>query len=85
MTEEKFETNLLRAIAAELHYANLRQTAVERYGKPLEKLGPLELQELQQGALGDITFLYRLLTPEFLSSGANTEGQLSRIPPSKVQ
>ncbi len=85
MADDKFDTNLLRAIAAELHYANLRQVAQEKYGKPLESLTPEELGSLQQVVMADLTYLFRILTPEFLSNGGNTEGPLSSIPPSTVQ
>lgn len=83
--EEKFETNLLRAIVAELHYANLRQSSQDLYGRQLEKLEPQELQELQGVVLSDITYLYRFVTPALLSNQSSTEGPLSRTPPSRVQ
>ena len=37
MPEEKFETNLLRVIAAESHTANMMRYSQQKYGKPLEE------------------------------------------------
>jgi len=32
MEEDKFQSNLLRVIAAELHFANMMRAAQEKYG-----------------------------------------------------
>lgn len=81
--KDPFQTNLLRALVAELHYANLLRAAQERYSKSLDQLQKPELTALQQAVFADIGALYNLLTPEFLSTPSSTGGPSFGTPPSK--
>jgi hypothetical protein len=80
MAEEKFETNLLRLIAVELHYANLMRAAQEKYGKTYLDLEQQEQATLHGALQNHIAELFRLLTPELLSSPGSTGGPLSGTP-----
>jgi deoxyxylulose-5-phosphate synthase len=52
MAEEKFSDNLLRAIAAELHFLNGMTAAREMFGKSYFSLGLSEKIAVDQAAVG---------------------------------
>ena len=86
MPEEKFETNLLRVIAAELHTANMMRYSQQKYGKPLEELDQNQYGQAHLALLNVVGPFYRLLTPEYLSNQGSMEGQPFDIPPGdKIQ
>jgi hypothetical protein len=66
MPEEKFETNLLKVIAAELYYLLGLQAAREMYGKSYFSLGVGEKAAVDQAVLGAVGGNYNSITPEFL-------------------
>jgi hypothetical protein len=68
-----FTIDLLRAIAAELHFANLMRASTELYGKGLYQLEPGQVQELNRVATKNVADIYVLLTPVFLKTVARTE------------
>ncbi len=63
-----FVPNLLRAVAAELHYANLLRLAVEKYGRPLSQLSEEEQSEVGNSLVASVATIARVLTPEILAS-----------------
>jgi hypothetical protein len=74
--EQKFETKLLRLLAAELHYANMARTAQEKYGKCFSDLEKPEQAEIHKALSATITDLYLMVTPTLLSSSGSTEARL---------
>jgi len=74
MTDEKFETNLLRVIAAEMLFSLGLQAAREMYGKSYFALGLGERAAVDQAVIGAIGGNYQALTPEFL------KGQMPKQP-----
>jgi hypothetical protein len=74
MTDEKFETNLLRVVAAELYFSLGLQAAHEMYGKSYFALGVGEKAAVDQTVLAAVGGNYRAMTPEFL------RGQASKPP-----
>jgi hypothetical protein len=66
VAEEKFETNLLRAIAAELHLLNGMTVAREMFGKGYFALGAAEKIVVNQSVNQMIAGNYRMFSAEFL-------------------
>lgn len=66
MPDEKFETNLLKMIAAELYFLVGLQAAREMYGKSYFSLGAAEKLIVDQVVLAQVGGNYRTLTPEAL-------------------
>jgi hypothetical protein len=64
--EEKFETNLMRMIAAELYFLSSLQSARELFGKSYLSLSVAEKAAVDQMVVGGIGGNYRALTPEVL-------------------
>jgi len=81
MAETDFVPNLLRAIASELHYANLMQAARDKCGKSWSALDKAEATEVYQLVFGDVAALYKSVTPEFLSLLDSTGGPPFGTPP----
>jgi hypothetical protein len=67
MAEEKFSDNLMRVIAAELHFLNGLTAAREMFGKSYFSLGLSEKTAVDQAVLGMVAGNYQNLTPESLS------------------
>ena len=67
MPDDNFDTNLLRMIAAELHYQTVMQVAREMYGKSYFSLGVGERQIVDQNTFGQVAANFQALTPEFLA------------------
>jgi hypothetical protein len=80
MAEEKFSDNLMRAIAAELHFLNGMTAAREMYGKGYFSLGTLEKASLDQMVIGIIAANYQALTPEFLATQQTQQPMGFRAP-----
>jgi len=70
MADEKFETNLLRVVAAELFYLIGLQAAREMYGKSYFSLGLGEKAAVDQAVFAAIANNYQAMTPEFLKGQA---------------
>jgi hypothetical protein len=68
MAEEKFETNLLRAISAEIFVLVGMEMAREMFGKSYFALGVGEKGIVDQQAFGMIGGNYNALTAEFLKT-----------------
>ena len=66
MSEEKFETNLLRVIAAELHFLAGLQAAREMFGKPYFALGTGEKIAVDQAVSGMLVSNLQWLTADKL-------------------
>ena len=66
MAEEKFSDNLLRMVAAELHFLNTMTAAHEMYGRGYFSLGVGERQIVDQTAVN--TIAARDITPQFLAA-----------------
>jgi hypothetical protein len=64
MTE--FETNLLKMIAAEMHFLVTMTAAREMYGKSYFALGVAEKGSLEQMAILTVGAMFQGITPEFL-------------------
>jgi len=68
MAENEFSTNLLRAIAAQLHFMAGMQAAREMYGKGYFSLGAGEKATVDHAVLTSIGANYQFLTSEALHS-----------------
>ncbi len=80
MAEEKFETNLLRLIAAELYYLAGIQTAREMYSKSYFALGAGEKSVVDQMVLTQIGTNLQGMTPEALRAQESAKGAGFQIP-----
>jgi hypothetical protein len=68
MADEKFSDNLLRMIAAELHFSNGLAAAREMFGKGYFALGGAEKAAVDQALFGHIASNYQAITPESLAA-----------------
>lgn len=66
MPEEKFETNLLRMIVAELYSSLSLQVSRAMFGKEYFALGVGERATVDQAALAQVTANYQAITPDLL-------------------
>jgi hypothetical protein len=66
MVDEKFSDNLLRMVAAELHFLNCVTAAREMFGKGYFALGGPEKIAVDQAVFGHIAGNYQSITPESL-------------------
>ena len=84
MADEDFATNLLRAIAAELHLQTGMQAAREMFGKSYFALGVGEKGSVDEKVLAMVGANYAWLTPEILQSQGYREPvgfQGASVPP----
>jgi hypothetical protein len=72
MSDEKFQINLLRLVAAETFFLCSLTAAREMYGKSYFSLGVAEKQAVDQQVLNQIGGNFQSLTPEWF--GPQTEG-----------
>jgi hypothetical protein len=68
MAEEKFSDNLLRAIAAELHFLSGMTAAREMFGKSYFSLGIGEKGAVDQAVFGMVAANFQTLTAESLAA-----------------
>lgn len=80
MAEEKFSDNLMRMVAAELHFLCALSAAREMYGRSYFSLGIGEKTALDQALFGHIQSNYQAITPQFLASQA-TGQPVGFVPP----
>jgi hypothetical protein len=73
MAEEKFSDNLMRAVAAELHFLNGMTAAREMFGKSYFSLGVSEKIAVDQAVLGMVAANYQSLTAESLAAQASPQ------------
>ncbi len=83
MAEEKFETNLVKMIAAELYYLASLQTAREIFSKSYFSLGAAEKVAVDQMVLGTIGANFQAITPQLLmgQTSPSTVGFLAQTTP----
>jgi hypothetical protein len=62
--KELFSNNLMRTIAAELHFLVTMTAAREMYGRCYFSLGVGDRQTIDETVLGTIAASYQVLTPE---------------------
>jgi hypothetical protein len=74
MAEEAFETNLMRMIAAGLHFLIGMTAAREMFGKSYFSLGLAEKTAVDQSVFGMIASNYQALTPAFLAAPQSQQG-----------
>ena len=72
--EDKFETNVLRLISAELYLSLGLQAAREMFGKSFFSLGAGEQAAVNQAVFAGVSGNYQAMTPEFL------KGQTAKPP-----
>jgi hypothetical protein len=80
MAEEKFSDNLLRAIAAELHFLNGMTAAREMFAKSYFSLGLSEKIAVDQAVLGMVAANYQILTAESLAAQQSQQPMGFRAP-----
>jgi hypothetical protein len=80
MAEEKFSDNLLRAIAAELHFLSGMAAAREMFGKSYFALGLGEKGAVDKTVLEMVTSNYQILTAESLAAQKIQEPVGFRVP-----
>jgi hypothetical protein len=73
MADEKFSDNLLRMVAAELHFLNCVTAGREMFGKGYFSLSPTEKNAVDQAVLAGIAGNYGALTPEMLANVASRQ------------
>lgn len=71
MAEEKFDTNLLRFIAAETFFSLCLQASREMFAKSYFSLGAAEKQAVDQAVAGTVMANYQAVTPQFLNPQAS--------------
>ena len=67
MADVEFDRNLMKMIAAELHFLNGMTAAREMFGKSYFSLGISEKALVDQATIDHVGANYRGLTPEFLA------------------
>lgn len=67
MAEEKFSDNLLRMIAAELHFSNCLAVSQHLLGKPYLALSPVERGLVDRAVMENVAPNYQNITPKLLS------------------
>lgn len=67
MPDDKFDTNLLRMIAAELHLQTGMALARDMFGKGYSSLGVQEKIAVDTAVFGHVAANYQALTPEVLA------------------
>ncbi len=77
---EQFSDNLLRAIAAELHFLNGMTAAREMFGRSYFALGAGEKSAVDQAVLAMIAGNYQGLTPELLAAQTTQQPMGFRAP-----
>jgi hypothetical protein len=80
MAEEQFSDNLLRMVAAELHFLSGLTAAREMYGKSYFSLGVGEKTAVDQAVLGMIAGNYQWVTLENLAGQKASEPMGFRVP-----
>jgi hypothetical protein len=68
MADDNFPTNIIRLIAAELHFQSVILAAREMFGRSYFSLGAGEKQAVDQAVIGLVGSNYRDITPEFLAT-----------------
>lgn len=68
MAEENFDENLMRMIAAEMHFSNCLNTAREMFGKGYFALGSAEQAIVDQTVGTLVGANYQAITPQYLAS-----------------
>lgn len=68
MPEEKFETNLLRMIAAELYSSFSLEVSRAMFGKEYFALGVGERATVDQAVFAQVTANYQAITPDLLKT-----------------
>jgi hypothetical protein len=67
MPEENFSDNLMRAVAAELHFLNGMTAAREMFGKSYFSLGAGEKAAVDQIVVAHVASNYQAVTPSALA------------------
>jgi len=80
MAEEKFNDNLMRMVAAELHLLNSVTVAREMFGRGYYALGAGEKAIVDQTVFASVQGNYQAITPPFLASQATTQPMGFRAP-----
>jgi hypothetical protein len=81
--DPEFNTNLMRAIAAELHFLSGMTAAREMYGKSYFALGVAEKAALDQTVVSMIAGNFQWLTPESLRAQTTQQPMGFRAPTSQ--
>lgn len=68
MSENTFDQNLLRALAAELHFQSGLLAAREMFGKSYFALGVGEKVQVDQAVMGMVGANYQLMTPDYFAA-----------------
>jgi hypothetical protein len=66
--KQEFVTNIMRAIAAELHFHSALLAAREMFGRGYFSLGVAEKLAVDHAVLGYVGSNYQAITPEFLAT-----------------
>jgi len=67
MTEEKFDENLMRLIAAQISFTNALMAAREMFGRGYFSLGAAEKQAVDNAVIGAVAGNYQAITPALLA------------------
>jgi len=67
MAEERFEANLLRMVAAEMHLSVCLTVSREMFGKGYFALAPAEKLAVDGTVLATVRDLYQTITPDLLT------------------
>jgi hypothetical protein len=68
MAQEKFDENLMRMIAAELHVLSSLNVAREMFGKGYFSLGAGERAIVDQAVMAMVGGNYQVITPQYLAA-----------------
>lgn len=80
VSDEKFETNLTKMIAASLYFLCGMQASREMFGKSYFSLSATEKAAVDQVVLGAVGGNYRVITPELLKTQAAQQAVGFQVP-----
>jgi hypothetical protein len=80
MAEENFSDNLLRMVAAELHFLSGLTAAREMFGRGYFSLGAAEKAVVDQTVFANVQGNYQTITPQFLASQVTREPMGFHVP-----
>ena len=85
MSEFSFETNIIRAMFAELHFQTGMLAAREMFDKSYFALGQAEKIAVDQAVIGYVASNYNMLTPEWLAGQKQSNPIGFQGPPQPAQ
>jgi hypothetical protein len=80
MASEDFAVNLMKMIAAEVHFLNAQTASREMFARSYFSLGAAEKIAVDQAVFGHVAANYNAINPEFLAGQAERQPMGFGIP-----